>query len=169
MQSFIINTYVIFRTNSDFLLCKFCLVSFCYNLILVLCPYRSLFEKKKYKLYAWQYKSALPSENMSNKPCQDTILLCQNWQLMLFQRYFKFYWERTNSISMTQCVNKSSNRSWIRKIMRKLHSCRSDILTLKRLGGVGVNLTAPLPRGFSKNVSSRERVKPGFLWLLILP
>ena len=55
-------------------------------------------------------------------------------------------------------------------------SLYSVLLTLKRLGGVG-SIWPPSPCGFSKILSSKERVKPwffvtvfcdGFLWLLIL-
>ena len=40
-------------------------------------------------------------------------------------------------------------------------------LTLKRLGEGGGQFDSP-PRGFSKNVSYKERVKPWFFLLLIL-
>ena len=35
-------------------------------------------------------------------------------------------------------------------------------------GGGGGGFAPPPPGGFSKNVFSKGRVKPGFLWLLVL-
>ena len=45
VQYFIQNSYTIFCVNSIFVLHKVCPVPFRYNCILVLCPYRILFEK----------------------------------------------------------------------------------------------------------------------------
>ena len=42
------------------------------------------------------------------------------------------------------------------------------ILTLKQLGGGSQIDAPPPPCGFFKNLSSKVRVKPYFLWLLIL-
>ena len=83
------NAYAIFHTNSDFFLRKFCLVIFRYNLISVLCPYRSLFEKTNINFILENITQSYPVKIRATNIVNISILFCENWRLTLFKRWFK--------------------------------------------------------------------------------
>ena len=122
MQYFTQNPCPLFYTCTIFILSKFCLLPFRYNLISVLWPIKSFFAKRKYIFCAWEQNCVLLLNHCPVKIRATNIvnvvskLFCQCWNNVSEHTFLILIF---NQMNFSKSLNFKQICSW------KLHVCIS--------------------------------------------